>query len=335
MIVVKSKTQSKFDQEYIEKLILSKQKNIVTVNPEEFELLSNSEKTDNNILVIYSNDVDISTEIKNFTNKLEYPYSLLHLSDETLDIDNDLYKKSKIVIRSYYSPFIKKKECYTIPVGFQNGFLGFEKFNYETMKRENIWSFFGQIYKLREDMINNLSDIGPYELFKTESFFSKHSLTSNNMRKIYSNTIFAPCPFGYVNPDTFRIMESLESGCIPIVLKFRSLDYYQNIFGEHPFIIVNDWTEAKSKMKNLLDNPELLINTQKQINQWYINYKENLTNDIYKILNNKKDFIVSSQFKYQQKNKKSIRLKMIFYYWFKLRNLTFVISIRRILNKYK
>ena len=78
-------------------------------------------------------------------------------------------------------------------------------------------------------------------------------------------------------------MESLESGCIPIVLKFRSLDYYQNIFGDHPFIIVNDWTEAKSKMKNLLDNPELLINTQKQINQWYINYKENLTNDIYKI----------------------------------------------------
>ena len=159
MIVVKSKTQSKFDQEYIEKLILSKQKNIVAVNPEEFELLSNSEKTDNNILVIYSNDVDISTEIKNFTNKLEYPYSLLHLSDETLDIDNDLYKKSKIVIRSYYSPFIKKKECYTIPVGFQNGFLGFEKFNYETMKRENIWSFFGQIYKFREDTINNLSDI--------------------------------------------------------------------------------------------------------------------------------------------------------------------------------
>ena len=50
MIVVKSKTQSKFDQEYIEKLILSKQKNIVAVNPEEFELLSNSEKTDNNIL---------------------------------------------------------------------------------------------------------------------------------------------------------------------------------------------------------------------------------------------------------------------------------------------
>ena len=51
MIVVKSKTQSKFDQEYIEKLILSKQKNTVVVNPEEFELLSNSEKTDNNILV--------------------------------------------------------------------------------------------------------------------------------------------------------------------------------------------------------------------------------------------------------------------------------------------
>ena len=65
--------------------------------------------------------------------------------------------------------------------------------------------------------------------------------------KIYSNTKFAPCPFGYVNPDTFRIMESLESGCIPIVLKFRSLDYYQNIFGDHPFILVNDWTEAKSK----------------------------------------------------------------------------------------
>ena len=77
MIVVKSKTQSEFDQEYIEKLILSKQKNIVAVNPEEFELLSNSVKTDNNILVIYSNDVDISTEIKNFTIWIDIFYQSL------------------------------------------------------------------------------------------------------------------------------------------------------------------------------------------------------------------------------------------------------------------
>ena len=335
MFVIRSKAQNKFDQEYIEKLILSKQKNAVFVSPKEFNLIPNSDKINNQLLIIYSNDEPISTEIKNFINKLEYPFFLMHLSDETLEVDNGLYKKSQMIIRSYHNPFIKKKECYTIPVGFQNGFLGYDEYNYEILERKNIWSFFGQIYKLREDMIKNLKDIGPYELFQTKSFFSNESLSSHDMRKIYTNTIFAPCPFGYVNPDTFRIMESLESGCIPIVLKFRSIDYFQYIFGDHPFILVENWKEANLKIRYLLNNPDLLKNTQKKINNWYLDYKENLSNDIYNLLNDHKSLVVSSQFKYQQKYKNDIRSKIIFYYWFKLRKLPIIISIRKMLNNFK
>ena len=122
MFVIRSEAQNKFDQEYIEKLILSKQKNAVFISPKEFNLIPNCDKINNQLLIIYSNNEPISTEIKNFINKLEYPFFLMHLSDETLEVDNDLYKKSQMIIRSYHNPFIKKKECYTIPVGFQNLF---------------------------------------------------------------------------------------------------------------------------------------------------------------------------------------------------------------------
>ena len=69
---------------------------------------------------------------------------------------------------------------------------------------------------------------------------------------VYKETTFAPCPFGFVNPDSFRIMEVLEFGCIPIVKKFNNVDYYKYVFGDHPFIVVKDWKEAPGIMSNLI-----------------------------------------------------------------------------------
>ena len=76
---------------------------------------------------------------------------------------------------------------------------------------------------------------------------------------------FPPCPYGYLNPDSFRIMESLESGCIPIVQKFLFIDYYKLIFGDHPFIVLNKWKSVEKEITNLLSNPKALEKTRRSM----------------------------------------------------------------------
>ena len=60
---------------------------------------------------------------------------------------------------------------------------------------------------------------------------------------ILSSTEFIPCPYGFFHPETYRVFEALECGCIPIVEK--AYDYYDHIFPNNPFIKINMWKEAK------------------------------------------------------------------------------------------
>ena len=99
-------------------------------------------------------------------------------------------------------------------------------------------------------MLNNLLNFKPSFLHVTEKFMSDNSIPSMKAKEIYMGSWFAPCPFGYINPDTFRIMEVLEAGCIPIVQKMPFIDYYKYIFGDHPFIVIKNWKEINKIISN-------------------------------------------------------------------------------------
>jgi hypothetical protein len=70
-----------------------------------------------------------------------------------------------------------------------------------------------------------------------------------------------PCPSGPVTPDTFRLWEALESGCVPIVdascpkIGFPPY-FWERMFGEKPpFQLVHNWDCL----------PDLI---QEQVNEW-------------------------------------------------------------------
>ena len=66
----------------------------------------------------------------------------------------------------------------------------------------------------------------------------------NEMNEILSSTEFIPCPSGFVHPETYRLYESLECECIPIVE--NAYKYYDRLFPNNPFLKVDKWIEAKS-----------------------------------------------------------------------------------------
>ena len=335
MIIVSSDLQNKFEDEYIINLIIPTSSNIVKVNPEKFFELDKNLVKNSKLIIIYSpSSKEINEEIDSFLNEVNLPYVLIHLSDENLEGENKHYKNADFVLRSYFDPRVRKRENFTIPLGFQNGYLS-KKDVLIKHKRKYIWSFFGQIYSTRTNMINSLKSLNPHYLHITEGFMSSDALSPKNIIRIYEETIFAPCPFGFINPDSFRIMEVLEYGCIPIVQKFNKLDYYKYIFGDHPFIVVKNWKEAPDIISHYLSNPQLLKEKQIEVSKWYKNFKNQLEQDMNNLFEGKIDLITSKQFIYQNQKGLNYLRNFAFFYWFKLRKKSWFIIISKFMYKVK
>ena len=304
---------TEFEFEYIDKVLFSKVLHDNVFDGNSFLTLKNDS------IIIYSEDSRVVNTI--FLNYLEnsQDFSLLHLSNESLDHKTDYYKKAGIVLRSYWNPFSNYKNTYAIPLGFKSGLLNRNKEALINCQRNYIWSFCGQIKSHRLEMKNVLQNIQPFLLHTTSGWSSEDQLSVERMASIYKNSIFVPCPFGNINPDSFRIMECLEYGCIPVCIKFKGIDYYKFVYGDHPFIIGNTWQDCLDAINYYLGNVELLIEKQAKVRDWYRSFIENLTDDIANLVAGSTANLKSVQFMYQKKAKSDIILQAQFYYHFNRR----------------
>jgi len=108
---------------------------------------------------------------------------------------------------------------------------------------------------------------------------------------LYSATmegsIFAPCPAGN-SPETIRLYDALESGCIPVSLKHEFL-MSSNALGElgvPPFVFLSSWNQfpdflAQMKGK-MVTHPQEIQQMQDDCIAWWANYKHHLSQKITK-----------------------------------------------------
>ena len=92
------------------------------------------------------------------------------------------------------------------------------------------------------------------------------------MSDVLSSTKFIPCPYGFFHPETYRVFEALECGCIPIVE--IAYNYYDRIFPNNPFIKINKWKDAKPILQDW-DNNQIKKKSEECI-LWWKKEKENL-----------------------------------------------------------
>lgn len=292
--------QTDFEFEYLHEVLLG-------ATPHRADLSGGP--AESGALIVYSCDrPDVDPKQASFIRSVPN-HSLLHLSNETLNHHAGYYREARVVLRSLYDPEIAMPNVLAVPLGFKSGFLKREPVTFEKPRRL-VWCFAGQMKKYRRPMEEAFREVRPFHLHSTSGWDSKDGLTTQQMRDLYAETVFAPCPFGNIHPDSFRIMEALEHGCIPVSIRFLDTDYFRYTFGNHPFIIAPSWAEAARTIRDLAANPERLRQMQESAHSWYIRFKTDLAEDVHRALSGQLDQLVSPQFAMQHQGHSDYGLRL-------------------------
>ena len=227
----------------------------------------NLEKADVLIIVDSSPEkkVDLYNKFKLICSKI----FLFHLGDESGSHDlSQIYKNCNYIWRTFCSnKYFKNSQVKCIPLGYKSGLV-----NKHNNKRKYKWAFVGTPHKSsRHDLLFQFFDLKPFFCHKTKKFDEK-IISVDEMSNVFSSTEFVPCPNGFFHPETYRLYEALECGCVPIVE--NAYKYYERLFPNNPFIKVDKWIEAKSVIKNWEDDQ--IKKKQKECKTWWDGYKINL-----------------------------------------------------------
>ena len=214
------------------------------------------------ILIIVDSSVEEKSELYKKLNLICSKIFLFHLGDEFGFRDlSSIYNNCNYIWRPFCSStYFKNIKVKCIPIGYKSGVLNQKKNN-----RKYKWAFTGTPHKSsRHDLLYQFSDIKPFFCHKTEKFDTK-IISVNEMNDVLSSTEFIPCPSGFFHPETYRLYEALECGCIPIVE--NAYKYYDRLFPNNPFIKVDKWIDAKPAMQGW--SSEQISKKKKECETWW------------------------------------------------------------------
>ena len=191
-------------------------------------------------LIIVDSSVEEKNELYTKLNLICSKIFLFHLGDE-FGFHNlsGVYNSCDYIWRSFCSSkYFNNEKVMCIPIGYKSGILNKEKSN-----RKYRWAFTGTPHKSsRHDLLYQFSNIKPFFCHKTKKF-DKNIISVDEMNDVLSSTDFIPCPNGFFHPETYRVYEALECGCIPIVE--NAYKYYDRLFPGNPFLKIDKWLDAK------------------------------------------------------------------------------------------
>ena len=211
------------------------------------------------------------------------PRVLFHLSDEKLRHRNRVYSEFDLVVRNYFDPRLAwRKNVVFFPLGWTDAFGG-DLVRLDAPKTY-LWSFCGAKKVSREKLVDAFSSLAGGFLHLTSGWNSDDQLAPTKVKNVYSESTFVLCPAGNAHFDTFRIMEALQAGAIPVVVKFLGRDFAKYTFGEHPFLVANSWQDAAKIIQKASASPSQLQEWRASVRAWYLAYVAGLEKKVRQIL---------------------------------------------------
>tara|TARA_Y100000590_G_scaffold415231_1_gene512822 strand:+ start:2617 stop:3474 length:858 start_codon:yes stop_codon:yes gene_type:complete len=207
---------------------------------------------------------------------------LIHLGDEGgSENKNFIYNSCIHVWRTFcLGEFFNNKKVTCIPIGYKNGI---DKNQKKILDRKYNWSFLGTSHgSSRFDLLFQHKKIKDGFTRTTKEFASKDSLGSAEYYNVISNTKFLPVPHGYYHPETYRLYEGLENGCIPIVENPHK--FFDKFYPNNPLLKIELWKESPALINYYLEDKTRIDELSNKIINWWDDYKKNLQNNFREIL---------------------------------------------------
>lgn len=204
---------------------------------------------------------------------------LFHLSDESFTGGYEIYTNFDFVLRNYHSTIFKNAGIMTLPLGFTANMTSVSQTPLAT-ERKFLWSFAGEERAARTEMFKSLKHVEPYKCYLFDRQGRQPRLDRANFKALLLQSIFSPCPMGNTVLESWRVYESLEMGCIPIVERRRWMPYYDRLMPGHPLPTFSSWREAREFLKEMSSNQSKIIEYQQRIAEWWRSYKMKLRNDV-------------------------------------------------------
>lgn len=208
---------------------------------------------------------DLIDEINNELSKLE-KYNVIITSDEENKFPIEKLNRKGRVFATY--PTDKMIDVEWLPIGYPPQAELINKINYKFDKYID-WFFAGQVnHESRVDMVNNVRDVPNGELHISGGF--AQGLKHDEYYLFLKESKIVLCPRGNISPDSFRLYEALEAGCIPIV---ENNNFWKGMFKTIPFPIVNYNFSWKEAIKEVLNDYEFY---KRNVDIWWKTTKNNI-----------------------------------------------------------
>ena len=203
---------------------------------------------------------------------------LVHLSDEE-GLDGDvLYPQlpdGTTVWRNFSYPRFDQQQRVLIrnfPIGPREQFLGSETGPLAS-QRSFPWAFMGTLWRSGQRLL--ATSLFLRKLPQGQFFGGRHfgvGLPLAQYRQYLQNSVFALCPEGDRHFDTFRLYESLQVGCLPLVVE-RQQQALTLLGPDFPLPIFPSWEAALADVEALLKHPHQLDQLQHQVSAWWVSRK--------------------------------------------------------------
>jgi hypothetical protein len=237
-------------------------------------------------MIIFSEVSDIGKDLLEFCKEAFYKGISLAVvcGDEWYKDDSGFYAEVQqyadcLIMRYFWDIFQNDASVIYCPLGwFHPEFVTCDHQGgcRHVLHRKHMWSFVGDIKKFsRQAMFENMSKVENGYNHLTAGWQTPDHLGPAEYRMVLEDTVFAPCPAGWANLETFRVWEALEAGCIPIVEKRPYFDYFTLAVGKHPMPSVEAWDEAAGFIRSIGDM-DRLEELRQSCHDWWKSYKDRL-----------------------------------------------------------
>jgi hypothetical protein len=193
---------------------------------------------------------------------------LIHLSDEWYGQDYGYYSSFDFVLRNHFSKSLRRPGVLQFPLGLPR-VTPVPQPTVPQTSRRYVWSFCGNRVASRFEMLSVFDGLGPAYVLP-----QGQRIPRDEFQDVLQQSKFVPCPMGNVMLETWRAYEALEAGCIPLLERRATMDYYRNLLGDHPIPTFSSWREARRFVCRQLETPAELQQRQRELLQWWSGAKE-------------------------------------------------------------